>query len=70
MLCRKTCTLFSLQVTRQKSFWKFNTLPKVMKTLLKTIKVYFKLTWIGAFSNAIKFEHKQSSDKYCRNTNI
>ena len=33
-------------------------------------KVYFKLPYIGNFSNATKIKLKQSFDKYCKNTNI
>ena len=33
-------------------------------------KVYFKLPYIGTFSNATKIKRNQISDKYCKNTNI
>ena len=33
-------------------------------------KVYFKLPYIGNFSNATKIKLKQIFDKYCKNTNI
>ena len=33
-------------------------------------KVYFKLPYIGTFSNATKIKLNQICDKYCKNTNI
>ena len=33
-------------------------------------KVYFKLPYIGNFSNATKIKLNQICDKYCKNTNI
>ena len=33
-------------------------------------KVYFKLSYIGTFSNATKIKLNQICDKYCKNTNI
>ena len=32
-------------------------------------KVYFKLPYIGTFSNATKIKLNQTCDKYCKNTN-
>ena len=32
--------------------------------------MYFKLPYIGIFSNATKIKLKQICDKYCKNTNI
>ena len=39
-------------------------------TINNNKKVYFKLPYIGTFSNATKIKRNQISDKYCKNTNI
>ena len=39
-------------------------------TINNNKKVYFKLAYIGAFSNATKIKLNQLCDKYCKNTNI
>ena len=39
-------------------------------TINNNKKVYFKLPYIEAFSNATKIKLKQIWDRYCRNTNI
>ena len=39
-------------------------------TINNNKKIYFKLPYIGTFSNATKIKFNQICDKYCKNINI